>query len=128
MAQSVKAMVAAANDSVPIISAADTKALIESGRAVVVDVREPKEVEITGKVPGAINIPRGLIEFRADPASAQHDPRLEQDKTVILYCGGGSRAALAGQTLKQFGFKDVRSMGGFNDWDQENFPVEPADA
>jgi rhodanese-related sulfurtransferase len=127
MTQSVQAMLAAARDSVPPISAVETKALLDSGKAVVVDVREPKEVAVTGKVPGAIQIPRGLLEFRADPANPLHDDRLDRNKTVILYCASGGRSALAGQTLKAFGFGDVRNMGGFNDWDQENFPIEPAE-
>jgi rhodanese-related sulfurtransferase len=125
MVQSVKALVEAANQIVEHISAEQAKEMIDRGEAVVIDVREPMEVGVTGKVPGAINIPRGLLEFKADPDAPTHEPRLDKDKTVILYCAAGGRAALAGQTLKQFGYKDVRNMGGFNDWDQENYPVEP---
>lgn len=117
-----------ANQTVEHISAGEAKDLIDSGQAVVIDVREPSEVSVTGKVPGAINIPRGLLEFKADPEAPGHDPRLDRDKTVVLYCAVGGRAALAGQTLQELGYKDVRNMGGFNDWDQENYPVEPADA
>jgi rhodanese-related sulfurtransferase len=128
MAQSVKELLDQANQAVEHISAEETKSLIDKGQAVVIDVREPAEVSVTGKVAGAINIPRGLLEFKADSEASGHDPRLDKDKTVILYCAVGGRAALAGQTLKDMGYPDVRNMGGFNDWDQENFPVEPADS
>lgn len=112
--------------SVEPISAVEVKALIDSGAAIVVDVREPREIEASGKVPGALEIPRGRIEAAADAASPERDHRLQPAKTVVLYCGAGSRAASAGAALRQLGFKDVRNMGGFNDWDQEGFPVAPA--
>lgn len=109
------------------ISAEDAKALIDLGGSVVIDVRERHEVDASGKVPGALVVPRGLFESRADPSSAEHDPRIDPAKTVILYCASGVRAASAGAALRALGFSDVRNMGGFNDWDQENFPIESAE-
>ena len=90
------------------------------GDAVVIDVREPAEFE-TGHVPGAINIPRGLLEFQVDahPAVATGaDPGLpHRDRPFVVYCLSGGRAALSADALRQLGFSDVRSIaGGLNGW------------
>jgi rhodanese-related sulfurtransferase len=116
MAKSVKDLVEAANAVVPRITAAQAKELIDKGNTVVLDVRDAPEVEKTGKVAGAVHIPRGMVEFRADPESPYYDQNLAKDKTVILYCAGGGRAALSGQALKEMGYGDVYNLGGFNDW------------
>ncbi len=116
MPTTVQAMLAAAEAEVPRISAADAKALHAAGQAVFIDLREPPELTASGKVPGALAIPRGLLEFRADPAGAARDPALASGKTVITYCASGGRAALAGKTLKDLGYADVRNLGGFKDW------------
>ena len=78
--------------------------------------REPAEVATSGKVPGALAIPRGLVEFRADPASALHDAAFDRAKTVIAYCASGGRSALVGKTLKDMGYENVRNLGGFKGW------------
>ncbi|MBW8269498.1 rhodanese-like domain-containing protein [Caldovatus aquaticus] len=116
MTMSVKEMLAAANAMVPRISAQEAKALLGDPRVVFLDVREPEEVAATGKVPGALTIPRGLLEFRADPESPLHDAAFDRAKTVIAYCASGGRSALAGKTLKDMGYADVRNLGGFKDW------------
>ena len=113
---SSKDMLAAAHAVVPKISAQETAELLAGGKAVVVDVRDGTEVQSTGKVKGAVHVSRGVLEFRADPEAESHDKRLDPDKTVILYCGGGGRAALAGKVLRELGYKDVRNLGGFKDW------------
>jgi rhodanese-related sulfurtransferase len=99
--------------------------MVENGEAVVVDVRDAAELRATGKVPGAVHISRGLLEFKADPESPTREPSLQQDRTVILYCGSGGRAALAGKTLKDFGYGRVLNMGGLKDWIEAGLPVEP---
>jgi rhodanese-related sulfurtransferase len=116
MSSSVKEMMAAANGAVPTISPQDAKALIERGQALVVDVRDGLEVQATGKVRGAKHVSRGMLEFRADPDSPSYDQSFDRDKTVIVYCASGGRAALAGKTLKDMGYKDVRNLGGFKGW------------
>ena len=122
MAKSVKDLVEAANVVVPRITPAQAKELIEGGNALVVDVRDGPEVEKSGKVAGAVHIPRGMLEFRADPESPYYDqnfakdPDFAKDKAVILYCAGGGRAALSGQALKEMGYGEVYNLGGFNDW------------
>ena len=79
MPDSVKSLLEAANGAVPRIAPADAKAMIDRGEAVVIDVRDSAEVEKSGKVPGAFNISRGMIEFKADPETPYHEPALQKD-------------------------------------------------
>src|SRR4030081_1088297 len=113
MPSSVKDLLAAANGSVPAISPQDAKALIESGQALVVDVRDGLELQSTGKVQGAKHVARGMLEFRADPDSPYYDNAFDREKTVIVYCASGGRSALAGKTLQDMGDKDGRKLGRF---------------
>jgi len=115
MPTSVKDMLAHANAVVPAVTPAEAAALMRDG-ALVVDVRDGTEVAASGKVKGAVALSRGLLEFRADPTAPTHDPAFDPDRTIILYCGSGGRAALAGKTLRDLGFKDVRNLGGFKGW------------
>jgi rhodanese-related sulfurtransferase len=124
MPSSVKDMLAAANGSVPAISPQDAKALIESGEALVVDVRDGLEIQGSGKVQGAKHVARGMLEFRADPDSPYYDNAFDREKTVIVYCASGGRAALAGKTLQDMGYKDVRNLGGFKGWAESGGAVE----
>jgi rhodanese-related sulfurtransferase len=126
MPKSVKDLVEAANAVVPRITAAQARALIEAGDAVVVDVRDAPEVQKSGKVAGALHIPRGMLEFRADPESPYYDQNLAKDKAVIVYCAGGGRAALSGQALKEMGYGEVYNLGGFNDWAGAGGAIEGA--
>jgi rhodanese-related sulfurtransferase len=113
-----------ANRAVPRISPEDAKAMLDRGEAVAEDVRDLSEVSASGKVPGALTIPRGTLEFKADLETPSRDPNLTAEKAVILYCGGGSRAALAGKTLKDLGYTRVFNMGGFKDWTAAGLPAE----
>lgn len=126
MATSLKAMMEAANASVPRIAPAQAREMMGRDDIVVIDVRDAKELEQGGKVPGAVHIPRGLLEFKADPDSPAHDKSLDPNKTVILYCASGGRSALAGKTLRDLGYTDVRNLGGFKDWVESGGPVEKA--
>jgi rhodanese-related sulfurtransferase len=123
---SVKDLVEAANAVVPRITAARAKELIEAGDTVVVDVRDAPEVQKSGKVAGAVHIPRGMLEFRADPESPYYDQNLAKDKAVIVYCAAGGRAALSGQALKEMGYGEVYNLGGFNDWAEAGGAIEGA--
>ena len=114
--KTVKEMLSKANAEVALIGPQEAKELLGRTDVLFLDVREPNEIAASGKVPGALAVPRGLIEFRADPSSAMHDAQLNRAKTMIVYCGSGDRAALAGWTLKKMDFSDVRNMGGFKGW------------
>src|SRR4051812_38474160 len=107
MTGSVKDMLAAANAAVPKIGPQDAAAMMKNGNVLVVDVRDGTELQAAGKVAGAKHVARGMIEFRADPESPYYDKDFNRDKTVIVYCASGGRAALAGKTLKDMGYKDV---------------------
>jgi rhodanese-related sulfurtransferase len=126
MAKTAKELVEAANAVVPRISPAEAQEKIAGGNVLVVDVRDGPEVEKTGKVSGAVHVPRGMLEFRADPESPYHDRNFAKDKTVILYCASGGRSALGGQALKELGYADVYNLGGFKDWAESGGPIDPA--
>ena len=80
----------------------------------VIDVREETEIRETGIIDNAVNIPRGLIEMKLSPSGNQG---LNADTPIIVYCGGGSRASLAGKTLIELGFKNVQNLeGGYRGW------------
>jgi rhodanese-related sulfurtransferase len=123
MANSVKSMMDAANALVPRVSAEDAKALINKG-ALIVDVRDAPEVEKSGKVAGAIHVSRGMLEFRADPASPYHDKAFDPAKPVIVYCASGGRSALSGKTLKDMGYEKVYNLGAFKDWAEAGGAVD----
>ena len=116
MATSVKQMLEAANAIVPKITSAQADGMIAKGNTLILDVRDAPEVAASGKIAGAINVPRGMLEFRADPESQYHDKNFERRKTVILYCVSGGRAALAGKLLKELGYDEVYNLGSFKDW------------
>lgn len=124
MATTVKEMLAAANAAVPRIGRDEAAALIADGKALVVDVRDAAELQAVGKVAGAKHVSRGMLEFRADPASPYYDPDFDPARTVILYCASGGRSALAGKTLKDMGYQDVRNLGGFKEWAENGGAVE----
>ena len=124
MATTLKLLMDAANAAVPRITPARARELIAQGNTLVVDVRDAAEVQQSGKVAGAVHVSRGLLEFRADPDSPTHDKNFAKDKTVILYCGSGGRAALAGKLLKDMGYERVYNLGGFKDWADAGGEVE----
>ena len=116
-----------ARQTVAEVTAQETKTKLDSGEVdLVVDVREPGEWE-AGHIPGSVHAPRGMIEWYADPAYANHKPELAgaRDKNVVIACASGGRSLLAAQTLQRLGFKNVSSMsGGFTDWSAKGLPVE----
>ena len=124
MATNLKEMMDAANAAVPRITPMQARDMIAQGNTLIVDVRDAPEVEKSGKIPGAVNVSRGLLEFRADPDSPSHDKSFAKDKNVIVYCGSGGRAALSGKVLKDMGYKRVYNLGGFKDWADSGGAVE----
>jgi len=124
--KTVQSMLAEADAAVPRISPDEAKTMVGRSDVLFRDVREPPEVAASGKVPGAVAVPRGLVEFRADPASPLHDAAFDRGKTVIAYCASGGRSALVGKTLKDMGYGNVRNLGGFKAWVDAGGPVEKA--
>src|SRR5687767_4344332 len=115
MTKTVKEMLAEATAAVPKLSPAEAVKKVRSGGVLVVDVRDPNEVQQTGKVKGAVNVSRGMLEFRADPESPSHNPAFDRDKTILVHCGSGGRSALAGKTLQEMGYTKVFNIGGFKE-------------
>ena len=126
MATSVKQLMAEANAVVPKITPAETREMIAKGNTLVIDVRDAHEVEKSGKIAGAVNVSRGMLEFRADPESPYHDKAFAKDKTVIVYCASGGRSALSGKALKDLGYGDVFNAGAFKDWAESGGAVDKA--
>jgi rhodanese-related sulfurtransferase len=126
MAKTAKDLVEAANAVVPRISPAQAQEKIAKGNSLVVDVRDAPEVQKSGKVAGAVHVPRGMLEFRADPESPYYDQNFAKDKTVIVYCASGGRSALSGQALKELGYDEVYNLGAFSDWADAGGAVEKA--
>ena len=124
MATSLKEMMDAANAAVPRITPAQARDMIAQGNALIVDVRDALEVEKSGKIAGAVNVSRGLLEFFADPDSPSHNKSFAKNKNVIVYCGSGGRAALSGKVLKDMGYERVYNLGGFKDWAESGGAVE----
>ena len=126
MATNVKQMMEAANAAVRRVTVAQAREMIAKGNTLVVDVRDAPEVEKSGKVAGAINVSRGMLEFRADPESPYHDKNFAKDKTVIVYCASGGRSALSGRVLKDMGYEQVYNLGAFKDWADAGGPIDKA--
>jgi rhodanese-related sulfurtransferase len=124
MPTSVKQMLEAANAAVPRVTPAQARDMIAKGNTLVLDVRDAPEVERSGKVAGAVHVPRGMLEFRADPESPYHDKNFARDKTVIVYCASGGRSALSASTLKDMGYAQVYNLGAFKDWAESGGAVD----
>lgn len=110
-------MVAEAKANVENVDPDAVEREVQSGDAVLVDIRDTPELEADGRIPGSVHVPRGMLEFRADPTSPYHEGSLDPSKRVILHCASGGRSALAAQTLKDMGYEDVAHMdGGIKAW------------
>ena len=124
MPTSVKQMMEAANAVVQKITPAEAREMIAKGNTLVVDVRDAPELEKSGKIAGAVHHSRGMLEFRADPDSPYYDKNFVKDKSIVVYCASGGRAALAGKVLKDMGYTQVYNMGAFKDWAESGGAVE----
>lgn len=126
MPSNVKEMLAEANAAVPRLSLAEARSKLGGSNVLILDVRDPSEVQGSGKIKGALNVSRGMLEFRADPESPYHNPAFQKDKTVLVYCASGGRSALVGKTLKDFGYGSVYNIGGFKELADAGLETEPA--
>lgn len=126
MPKTVKDLLAEANASIQKLSPAEAGEKIRSGDVLVLDVRDAAEVQQSGKIKGALNVSRGLLEFRADPDSPYYNPALQKDKTIFLHCASGGRSALAAKTLQDMGYTSVFNIGGFKELTESGIETEPA--
>ena len=125
----VKEMVAAANEEIRTIPVEEAKGMLGDDNTVFVDIRDVRELERDGMIPGAMHAPRGMLEFWVDPASPYHREEFASGKKFIFYCAGGMRSALAAQSVHRMGLAPVAHMaGGFGAWVKAEGEVEAKEA
>ena len=113
----VREMVDDAKTRIDNLSMEQVEAERREGTALLIDVRDVRELWREGKIPGARHVPRGMLEFWADPESEYYKDFMQPDARVILYCAGGLRSALAADTLNRLGYRDVGHLEiGFDEW------------
>ena len=118
-------MVDEAKSRIKTLSLEEARARHGKDDVVFVDLRDVRELEREGVIPGAFHCPRGMLEFWIDPQSPYHKPQFAQDKKYVFFCAGGLRSALATQTAQRMGLKPVAHIkGGFGAWKQAGGPVE----
>lgn len=124
MGTTAAALVARATGRVRELTPAQVEAHVLADDAILVDVREPEELDEHGLIAGAVHAPRGMLEFWADPTSPLHRPALDPGRRTILYCAVGSRSALAADALQELGYVDVSHLaGGLSAWTAAGLPV-----
>jgi rhodanese-related sulfurtransferase len=120
-----KALMAAAEAEVEQVTAADAVAMLGRPDVVIVDIRDPREIEREGRIPGSFHAPRGMLEFWVDPESPYHKPVFAEDKTFVIHCASGWRSLLATEVLQRMGLKPVLNLkGGFTAWKDAGGAVE----
>jgi rhodanese-related sulfurtransferase len=125
----VRELVERANAEVATLSPTDALAAATGGRALLVDIRDIRELEREGRIAGAYHAPRGMLEFWFDPSSPYFRPALgDLAKTYVLFCAAGWRSALAAKALKDMGFPNIAHVaGGFGALRENGATVEPGD-
>jgi rhodanese-related sulfurtransferase len=119
-----KALVAEANEKVRTLTLAQARALHGREDVLFVDLRDPRELEREGRMPGAFHCPRGMLEFWIDPESPYAKPQFQQEVTFVFFCAGGLRSALAARTAQEMGLAPVAHVeGGFGAWKKSGAPV-----
>lgn len=122
MATTAVGMVADATDQIENVPPREVFDETTAGEVVLLDVREPVEWE--RHIAGAIQVPRGILEFVADPVSHRHRPELDPKSRVIVYCRSGARSSLATLTLQALGYENAGNLeGGINAWQEAGLPV-----
>ena len=121
----IKAMIDEANAEIETLSATDAIEIAKNGDVVIVDIRDPREIERDGRIPGAFSCTRGMLEFWIDPQSPYAKPIFQEDRKFVFHCAGGLRSALAAKTAQDMGLKPVAHIaGGFAAWRDAGGPVE----
>ena len=121
----IKALLDEANREVEAIKAPDLIGSVKDENILIVDLRDPREIEREGRIPGAFHCPRGMLEFWLDPASPYAKPAFQQDRKFVFHCASGWRSALAAKTAQDMGLKPVAHLdGGFTAWREAGGPIE----
>ena len=114
--KTLESLLVEANDQIKRLSYEETLAKIQNPNHVIIDVREESEVAFSGLIKNAINIPRGVIEFKLKPDSPDNPIHIDSDTDILLYCAAGFRSALAAKALEDSGFQNVYNIGGYGEW------------
>ncbi len=124
MKKTVKSMVDDAMSVITTYSVEDAMELHGRDDVQFIDIRDVRELEREGVVPGAFHAPRGMLEFWVDPASPYHKPLFGENKQFVLFCAAGWRSALATKTLQDMGVEKVAHIdGGYKAWKEKGAPV-----
>jgi rhodanese-related sulfurtransferase len=116
----VQKLVEAAKAEITTLDRESVEAKLAADEIVLIDIRDIRELDKMGRIPGAVHAPRGMLEFWADPASPYHREVFATDKQLVLFCAGAWRSALAAKQLQDMGFDNVAEMeGGFGAWKQD---------
>ena len=120
----VKTLVAEAKAVIRTITPQDAQDMAEAGQALLVDIRDVRELDREGRIPGAFHAPRGMLEFWIDPESPYHKPPLATERTLVLFCASAWRSALSAKALQDMGVDNVAEIdGGFTAWKRAGLPV-----
>ena len=120
-----KQMVAEAEAEIDILTPNEAMKLVGQDDVVFVDIRDVRELEREGKLPGAYHMPRGMLEFWVDPESPYYKPVFDEDKRFVFYCAAAWRSALATATAKKIGLeKTFHIDGGLTAWKEAGGPIE----
>ena len=126
MKKTAEQLVAEATAEIVTLSPEDALAMQQAGEAVLVDIRDVRELAREGKVPDAVHAPRGMLEFWVDPASPYHREVFAQTgKTYVFFCAAAWRSALATRDMQNMGLGPVAHIdGGFKEWRERELPVD----
>jgi rhodanese-related sulfurtransferase len=123
--KSAKELVTVANTRVVTVRVEDALSLVGDNDTVFIDVRDSVELHRDGRIPGAVHVNRGMLEFVLDPASPNHNPVFSSGRKIIFYCASSARSALAADTAQQMGLQKVAHLGGgFKAWAEAGGAVE----
>ncbi|GAA6201228.1 rhodanese-like domain-containing protein [Aquicoccus sp. SU-CL01552] len=123
MAKGYKQMLAEADALVVSVTAEEMAGKLEDDSIVLVDIRDPRELEREGMIPGARHAPRGMLEFWIDPESPYHKPWFAEDKIYVFYCASGWRSLLATRVAQEMGLDAQNLRGGFSGWKKDGHPT-----
>ena len=125
MKKGYRALVDEANAEIETISAQEAAKRAEGGDTLLIDIRDVRELQREGRVPGAQHCPRGMLEFWIDPESPYHKDIFSSGKSFVFFCAAGWRSALATKTAQDMGLDKVAHVeGGFGAWRDAGLPIE----
>ena len=118
------AMIEQADDAVETLSVEEVSEKLQHKGILIVDIRDIRELEREGRIPGARHVPRGMLEFWIHPESPYFKDYFEEAEHIILHCNRGWRSALAAKALADIGIPVAHMAGGYSEWKEKDLPTE----